>query len=396
MTPNRRLPVLFIIPVLNYGGTERVLHEIVENLDARRYERHVLCFVKEEMPFRFDPDVFLHFLSPRINRWTAASFSSRVARNCKTLFRLSRFLNCLPRDAVLIPFLARPTTAYTVLAQPFGKRPVIASLHSTESIDMRFNIRSRLKRWLEARFLEFACARTIEIVAVSEGVRNDLIHKFRISPEKVMVIENPLDLDMIRERAAVPSPFDQLCRGGHTTFVHVGRLSVEKNHRLLVDASAMLRTHYENFRVLVAGTGDQEADIRRRIIEKNLTDKIFLLGGVDNPYALMAKARALLLTSHYDSSPMVLKEAMASGTAVISVNCPHGPSDILQHGRSGILIPENDPKALAKAMFDIAHDDALHDSLIQKGRIRAADYSMKRIIKLWEDMLDRYGNGCSK
>ena len=390
MTSINRLPVVFIIPVLHYGGAERVLHEIVTNLDGECFERHVVCFVRGDGLFDFGPDVLLHTLLPGSRQWTAKSFSSRLGRNFKTIFRLSKLLYRLPRNAVLIPFLARPTTAYTVLAQAFGRRPIIASLHTTESIYLKFNIRNRLQRWIESRFLEFTCRRATEIVAVSEGVRRDLIRGYHISPKKILVFQNPLDMDAIKKRAGAPAPFNHLFVDGKTTYVHIGRLSVEKNHRLLIEASAILRMRYENFKVLVAGTGDQEAAIRRWIEEANLNDKIFLLGRVDNPYALMSRARALLLTSHYDSSPMVLKEAMASETPVISVNCPHGPSDILQHGRFGILIPENDPAALAQTMFDIAHDDVLYNSLVQKGRMRSADFDMKRIIKMWENLLCKY------
>jgi glycosyltransferase involved in cell wall biosynthesis len=394
MIPQKRLPLIFIIPVLHYGGAERVLHEIVINLDRKRFEQHVVFFVKGDSVFRFRPDVSLHFLSPRSKQWAAGSFFSKSIRNCKTIFRLHKLLKCFPQNAILIPFFARPTTAYTILARPSIKRPVIASLHTTESIYLKFNIRNRLRCWFESKFLEFACKRSNEIVAVSEGVREDLIRKYHISPEKILVIQNPLDLDMIKKRAAAPTPFSHLFDEEKTTFVHIGRLSFEKNHRLLIEASAILRRRYENFQVLVAGTGDQEKNIRRWIEEAELTDKIFLLGTVHNPYALMAGARALLLTSLYDSSPMVLKEAMASGTAVISVDCPHGPSEILEQGRLGILVPENDPTALAHAMFDIAHDDARRESLIQKGRMRSIDYDVKQIIRAWEHLFEKYRKGC--
>lgn len=389
-----RLPVVFITPTLCHGGAERVLHEVVANLDRERFERHVVCFVQGADVFRFDADVSVHVASARFQGWSTNGLTARLFRNATTVIRLSRVLDRLPPNAVLVPFLARPTTAYTLLAQPFGQRPVIASLHTTESVYMRFAIRSPLRRRIESRVLTFACRHSNEIVAVSEGVKNDLVG-FGVSPGKIRIIPNPLNLDIIRKQAA-SGDFGHCLEQAETTFVHIGRLSPEKNHRLLIEAAAVLRERYERFQVLIAGTGDQEASIRRWIQEASLEDKIFLLGRVDNPYALMAGARALILTSHYDSSPMVLKEAMASGTAVISVDCPHGPSEILQQGRFGILVPSNQPAALARAMFDIAQDDVHHRQLVQQGGRRSLDYDVKEIIKDWEKLFDQYWKPSTK
>jgi glycosyltransferase involved in cell wall biosynthesis len=88
---------------------------------------------------------------------------------------------------------------------------------------------------------------------------------------------------------------------------------------------------------------------------------------------------------------MVLKEAMASGTAVISVDCPHGPGDILQKGIYGMLIPPDNPKALADAMLTLANDDRLHKDLVQKGLSRADRYDIGNIIHQWQDLFLQAG-----
>ena len=218
-------------------------------------------------------------------------------------------------------------------------------------------------------------------------MQSDLINNFSVPATKIRVIDNPVDLAKIYRMKADTPIFKFADPSTKTIFVHIGRLSVEKNHRLLIQAAAILKDLALNFLILIAGAGDQEMNIRGWIQDANLQDRVIMLGSVNNPYALMNRARALLLTSHYDSSPMVLKEAMASGTAVISVDCPHGPADILKSGKYGMIVAPNDPNALANAMLSIANDDRLFVDLVQKGQKYVGRYDIGSIVDQWQELL---------
>ena len=385
-----RIPVVFIIPNLQHGGAERVLFEIATHLDPKRFAPSVICFAEGEHPFASTAGITRHCLFPKWRTWQTGPSTRRSFRNIRTLLRLAMFLRRLPENAVLIPFLARPTTTYTAIARWMRKTPIIASLHTTESVYLKHWFRSPLRRWLEELSLRFACMSADRIVAVSEGVRADLVCSYGIPSRKIAVLPNPLDLESIRFLSRQPSPVDQLFKEKEPVFVHVGRLSKEKNHHLLIRAAAILRDKALPFHICIAGNGDQQTNIRALIAQYGLDERIRLLGSVDNPYALMRKARALVLTSHYDSSPMVLKEAMACGTAVIAVDCPHGPADILDHGKYGLLVPPNDPESLAEAMIELERNDSLWAELKTKGRERAKAFGLSEIMPQWEAILAEY------
>jgi len=362
-----------------------VLFDIVSNLDENVFEINIVAFVQRpDSPFHFNPSIKLHHLFSETQLLKPRNIFKKKILIVKILYRLNKLLRKFPVDAAVIPFLARPTACYTVLAQLFSKRRIIASLHTTESAYMKFNYQNTFKKALEQLMLKIACRGADNIIAVSAGVKTDLVQNFSIPAENICVISNPLNLKKIERLKSEPVEISNMVGSNRTVFVNIGRLSVEKNHKLLIQAGTILKNSKLDFVILIAGAGDQEMNIRRWIQDADLQDRIIMLGPVNNPFALMARARALILTSHYDSSPMVLKEAMASGTAVISVDCPQGPADITLNGKYGILLPPNSPQALADAMIDIAKNDKVFKKLVREGKKHAVNFDIGTIIPQWE------------
>ena len=72
-------------------------------------------------------------------------------------------------------------------------------------------------------------------------------------------------------------------------------------------------------------------------------------------------------------------EAMSAGVAVVSTDCPHGPSEIIEHGVNGLLVPPSDPRALAAAIQLVCEDVNLRKRLATGGRVRADDFSPEEI-----------------
>ena len=91
-------------------------------------------------------------------------------------------------------------------------------------------------------------------------------------------------------------------------------------------------------------------ELRRLAAGLGIEGEVDLLGFIPNPYAFMARAALLALSSTYEGLPTVLIEAMACGCPVVSTNCPSGPAEILAGGRYGPLVPVGDDAALAAAM----------------------------------------------
>ena len=106
-----------------------------------------------------------------------------------------------------------------------------------------------------------------------------------------------------------------------------------------------------------------------------LTQDIFMPGFVDNPFAFMARASVFVLSSAWEGCPNVLIEALACGCPIVSTDCPSGPTEILQKGTFGPLVPVGDDKALAEAILEILDCPPDQEQL----RARAREFEVSRI-----------------
>jgi glycosyltransferase involved in cell wall biosynthesis len=118
-----------------------------------------------------------------------------------------------------------------------------------------------------------------------------------------------------------------------------------------------------------------------------LSHSVDLIGHLDNPYPILRQADALVLTSQFEAFALVLVEAMVCGVPVVSFDCPFGPSEVLDKGRYGILVPPDNTEALTTAMQRVTRDMALRDDLVSAGYTRARRYDVGRIARQWEELI---------
>ena len=117
--------------------------------------------------------------------------------------------------------------------------------------------------------------------------------------------------------------------------------------------------------------------------ELGIAEQVDFPGFKENPYAFLAKADLLVLSSRHEALPTVLIEAMACGCPVVSTDCPFGPREILEDGRFGPLVPVGDSKALADAMMRTLEKPPEREALRQ----RASFFSVDRAVEQYEKLL---------
>ena len=151
---------------------------------------------------------------------------------------------------------------------------------------------------------------------------------------------------------------------------------------MLIRAFAEVRSKLDA-RLILLGEGPQREQICDLINSLNIEELVSMPGWVDNPYSFMAKADLFVLSSSREGCPNVLLEALACGCPVVSTDCPSGPSEILEHGRWGRLVPVNDQTALAEAIIATLEDNTNRDALRQ----RAAQFSAENMIEKFENLI---------
>ena len=207
----------------------------------------------------------------------------------------------------------------------------------------RYRVLPPLVRW--------AYRRADAVVAVSQGVRDDLRRLVGASLQP-RVIGNPVldECAMTSTAGAATPPHPWLLDTRLQVVLSVSRLSAEKDLPVLVRAFAQLRVHRPQARLLLVGDGPEQASLQALLHTAGLADVACLAGRVQQPMAWMQRAAVFALVSRYEGFGNVLVEAMASGTPVVSTDCPVGPRELLANGRWGELVPVGDAVALAGAL----------------------------------------------
>lgn len=209
--------------------------------------------------------------------------------------------------------------------------------------------------------------------AVSPAVREEAIALAGLDPARVACIPNVLPPPpAVGEVALDPWLTDERPTG--PVFVTVARLEPVKNLPLLIDAFADVARRLDA-RLLIIGTGSEEARLRTRIDGLGLAGHARLLGYVPSPRPYLAAADAFVLASDEEGFGQVLAEAMREGLPVISTDAAGGGARfVLDDGRAGILVPRRDRAALAEAMVAMA-DAAVRGRYGAAARTRAACFA---------------------
>lgn len=187
------------------------------------------------------------------------------------------------------------------------------------------------------------------VVAVSEGVADDLARMIHLARDRVDVIYNPALTPGLHEQADAPLDHPWFQRGAVPVVLAAGRFSAEKNFDALIRAFAKLRKTTPA-RLIILGEGELRPRLEALADSLGLSGDVALPGFQDNPFQYMRRAALFTLSSNHEGFGNVLIEAMACGTPVVSTDCPSGPAEILEHGKWGRLVKVGDVDALAGAM----------------------------------------------
>ncbi|MGE8567208.1 MAG: glycosyltransferase [Achromobacter sp.] len=265
-----------------------------------------------------------------------------------------------------------------------GKFRTVAFEHSSPAIHYGASKMRRLKCWLVSQTYR----RHDAVVGVSRGVKEDLVSMFPPLRGKVHTIYNGVPLDNVRRQGAQRAEGDS---AAPYQVVAVGRLEAVKDYATLIDAAALLDDPGIAFTIL--GEGSEHAALQKRIDERASRSPVTLAGHIDNPFPVIASAGAFALTSIRESFGNVLVEALCLGVPVISTDCPHGPAEILDAGRYGLLVPVGDAAALADAVRRLAYDAKMREQLAAQGPERADAFSLERhcrnVIALFQPLMQR-------
>ena len=217
------------------------------------------------------------------------------------------------------------------------------------------SLQANQQKGMRSSFIQFLNRRLYlsadAVHAVSQGVADSCAKQLGVPREKINIVYNPVETGKVLKLAQADEDYQWLPDNSRPMVLAAGRLTKQKDFSTLIRAFALLRKKL-NALLVIIGEGELRPELEHLITELDLQGHVLLPGFIENPFFVMRRANAFVLSSAWEGLPNVLIQAMACGTPVVSTNCSTGPAEILEDGKWGRLVPIGDVEALAQAMLD--------------------------------------------
>jgi glycosyltransferase involved in cell wall biosynthesis len=185
--------------------------------------------------------------------------------------------------------------------------------------------------------------------------------------------------------AVDPSFYEAHRKPKKNLIVSCGRLSNQKNQKLLIQAFNRIKERVPDAKLYIYGEGALENSLLELIDSYGLQKRILLKGQINNVKDALSEADLFVLSSDYEGMPNALMEAMAVGLPCISTDCPcGGPRELIEDGVNGMLVSVGDVESLSKAIVKVLEDVDLKEHLAIGAKEKALQFKPSKIFNEWE------------
>ncbi len=370
-TPYR---VLFLITSSGTGGAENLFKELILRLDRSRFEP-LLCSLRASGTMAREVEASgVPVLSLEMSERPHATEMIRAWSQLRRLFRdqsIDLVQTSLYRANVLASMAVQ-------MSQDMPK--IVTSQHSLAPLAGTLPIlMTRQSHRLSDR-----------VVAVSDAVRSYMIESEGVPSERIVTIPNGVDTERFhpidRGEATQSLGLDPDRNSAEPIIGAAGRLTKVKGFDVLIESARLLVDSGRRPRILIAGEGPEEHSLQSQIVEAGLGDRVQLIGLQAEMAMLYAACDVFVLSSHREGSPSVVLEAMASERPVIAT-AVGGVPEIIEDGRSGLLVPPGEAEPLARAVAKLLDDEPTRQSIAARGRKRVVGaFDLDQITSRYEEL----------
>lgn len=342
-------PVLHFIDTTGPGGGETVFLQVADGLRVRGWPGRVVLvgpgWVRDQA-VALDLPIEMVATSGRFDLGYLTQLDNIVRK----------------RNVQLIHAHLFSPAVYASLIGAWARVPVVATLHGASDVVPGGMLR-RIKYRLVSRYASIVC--------VSESLSRQAVADAQLGSGRLSVIHNGVDTERFRA-ADGNQARRELCAADSTYLVGaIGNIRDAKDYPTLIRAAAILAQD-STFAFAVAGERteplfSQLCELRDRM---GLRDRMVFLGFRDDAPALINAFDTMVISSSTEGFSLAAVQAMAAGTPVVATRSG-GPEEIITDGHDGLLVPTNDPPALATAIRRLRDDVRLREAIAHNGRTTA-------------------------
>jgi GalNAc-alpha-(1->4)-GalNAc-alpha-(1->3)-diNAcBac-PP-undecaprenol alpha-1,4-N-acetyl-D-galactosaminyltransferase len=318
--------LVLAIPQLTGGGAERVVSVWANELSKKGYHVSIILFFRSKDEYYTDGSVKIFSITENHEEYIKLSFIKRFQRIRKLLKKI--------KPDYVISFL--PPMQVWILMASIGlgtKR-----IETIRNNPWRISVTNCFHKVLWKQ-----CYHSCYRIILQSSDQGPFFNKK--DQKKCIVIPNPISELYIKNYKEEISEFP-------TEFIAVGRITPQKNYKMMIKAFADVCKEYRHLRLRIFGTGKESyvSEIKDYISELQMQDNIFLMGRTPHMEEQYKNSDIFLMTSDYEGLPNALIEAMASQLICISTNCKTGPKDLIDEGENGFLVPVGNSAKLSEVI----------------------------------------------
>ncbi len=349
--------IMIVAPNLKRGGAERVLSELSQEWSCS-YEVIFILFDNNNIAYDYRGKVI------SLNTPANNSFILKTLNFFKRIIRLVKLLKVeKPKTIISFTESANFVTLFACLFTGNLKNIIISTRVAPETF-------GKILKFLIKLFYPLSS----KIIVPSNGIKKALI-KLKISHDKIKFIPNPVNLNPKTISKKIPKKYSKYV-------LAVGRLEKQKGFDLLIESFSNIEDKTLN--LVILGEGSERKNLENLAKKFDFFNRrIFLPGSVNNIQEWYKKADMFVLSSRYEGWPNVLIEAMAFGCPVISFDCHHGPSEMINHNVNGLLIRSGDTKGLTKSINELNSNNKKKLNFIKEGKKFSKKFERKKIAQKW-------------
>lgn len=360
--------ILFVNYNMKSGGAERAVANISNGLSRLGHNITIAIFDDCISDYSLDDSISL------------VSYKESATNKVSTFFKRIKSARKAFGDVnpdIIISFSAR-TNVYSLIANLFDKKTIIIS----ERNDPNSDPEQWYYRLLRKILYNFSDGFVFQTNAAKMYFGKNIQSRGKVIPNPVEVLlTNNKQNSNLREHV----------------IVNIGRLSKQKNQKLLIDAFSLIYKDFEDYELVIYGEGHMRKELESYVIVKKLENKVSFPGRFQDIHERIKDSSLFVLSSDYEGMSNALMEAMALGLPCISTDCPIGGSaDLIKDRSNGILVPLGDSNKMAVAMKEILSNHEFAESLGREAEKIRLSNSFEIIIDQWERYIVKISNKSNK
>lgn len=369
-----KIKIAFFLPNLEVGGAERVTLNLLTYLDRSKFEPALLLgadrgYFSKKLPAGILVTVF--------NTISSVGLFLKLYKYFSHADSDSMFVSIFPRLSVL-------SILSKICSRSRVKIIVIEHSIFSKTAQNAANIFRRLvARLIFPSLMRLLYRKAEYVICVSSGVADD-IRRITGLGNKIRVMYNPIIDEDIERMAQEPVTHPWFLNSQIPVILAVGRLTKAKDYPTLLKAFAVV-VKKKPSRLFIIGEGQEHEALARMAQDLGILEWVEFAGLQKNPYQYMAHASLFVLSSQQEGFPTAVIEAMACGAPVIVTDYQPGFHEIIEPGKSGLIVPVKDAQSLANAIITLLEDTDARKEFVKASRMRAKKFTVGEKTKEYED-----------